>query len=179
MISYRLDEELIPPYYRISDEEQIGTGLTPPKTDVEQIKSQNSYCVYQDGIDKRDKDSDLLKALKAQYKRRDMKESRPIAKIARLYAADLKNHNFNDKKFKSEIKFNKERIGHELKKAEIPGTDWVKKRTAQAIARSLVVPCVIALDANDKVKKAFFNDEFKPPNEITCFALNYRLKKGE
>ncbi|MEC7986450.1 MAG: hypothetical protein VX278_14890 [Myxococcota bacterium] len=176
IVKYRLEEDLIPPVYRDPEDGEKNTE-PKPETDKEKTKTQNTFCVYQTGDDQRDNNRSVLNALKRQYNRPDMEKSRPLAKLARVYAADLNNHNFTDKKFKSPINFEKKSIGIQLSKAEVSGTDWVKKKTAKAVARSLVIPCVIALKGDDDIKKVFFDEEYPEPDVIACFALSWRLQE--
>ena len=106
-----------------------------------------------------------------------MKNANAITKLARFYSGELANFNLTAKDFVSPIQFGSP-IGKELDNSQLPGAGWVKQKTAETIARSLVIPCVIALNGNEDIKKKIFNDEKNPsPSPISCFALNWRLQQ--
>lgn len=168
---YKLDPNLLPPYYQELEE---GAELPEaPETSWQKVK-RNTYCVHQAGSDDRESRGKIIKTLKKQYNQPDMEQANSIAKIARIFAADIPEENYSSSKNTSALKY-KDKIGTSLARSELFGQEWVAKRTARVIARSLVIPCIITLKGTDKVKEAFFDENNPAPNPVMCFALSWRL----
>ena len=169
-------EEFLSPYFH---EAEGDSELKPPETQWTATNSKTSFCVHETGgTDERTKSSVILKKIQSQYKRADMKDSKTLGKILRIYAADVINEDYSTIKDRSNnIKYNTV-IGRELKKwsKTTPAANKVKEDLAYAVARSLVMPCIIKLKGSDTVKKKIFGDE-EGPNPVMCFALNWRLSE--
>jgi hypothetical protein len=169
---YELDQSLLPGYYRELDEgEELPDA---PETAWQGTRSTDTYCLYQTGIDDRESRGKVITMLKTQYGYTDMGQSNSISKVARIYAADLPEENYSSsKKQSAKLKF-KDKIGSSLARSDINGQEWVSKQTSRVIARALVIPCIITLKGNDKIKEVFFGDN-PSPSPVACFALSWRL----
>ena len=169
---YKLDPDLLPEYYQNTDEEDL---FADDPDSTWQKTGNNTYCVYQSGSDDRENRSQIIKMLKDQYSRSDMEEANILAKVARIYTADIAGENYSSSKNRSRsLKF-RDKIGSELDASDLVGKEWAVKSTARVIARALVIPCMIKLRGNEKIQEAFFGEENPGPNPVYCFALNWRL----
>lgn len=91
------------------------------------------------------------------------------ARIAKFYAADISGAKFVDVK-KSPIDFSRQSPTSVL--GDVGGGSWVVDRTAELIARSVVLPCDAVLNGDKKKMEATFGPL---PNPVSCLVLNYRL----
>ena len=94
-----------------------------------------------------------------------------ISRVATLYLAEMPTTDFSQTT--KDIDFDRNSVSRVLGSEGSEG-EWVLEQTANALARSLVLPCLVTLDGDDEVKKAYFGEE-EEPNPIFCFALNYKL----
>jgi hypothetical protein len=94
-----------------------------------------------------------------------------ISRVATLYLAEMPTTDFSQTT--KRIDFDRNSVSRVLSSEGSEG-EWVLEQTANVIARSLVLPCLVTLDGDDEVKKAYFGEE-EEPNPIFCFALNYKL----
>ena len=139
-----------------------------------------THCLHRDGDDERRKTKGLLRALGSQIgpRARDLPDPEnsygATSRIAKIYAADIPRMNFAEQA--TSINFMKNHIGIVLEQEEDRG-NWALKRTAKVIARSLVLPCLLTLDADEKARKKILGDETPPP--LACYALYWKLGKNQ
>ena len=129
------------------------------------------------GVDDRVSTNKTLKALKKQIgpsaKGLDVIDTPTgfTGRIAKIFAAELPFNNFATGT--ADIKkFNKP-LGAML---TTDRQKWALNRSAEAIARALVIPCLVTLSGEDKAKKNFIM-EGKEVSPIQCFALLWILTK--
>ena len=172
---YKIENNLLPPYYQERDE---GVELPPaPESTWQQTKGRGKeFCIHQTGSDDRESSGKLISMLKKQYGRADMERATIVSKVARLYTAELPDENYNGKT-QTALKFTN-KIGSSLDRSDLSGSDWAKKQTARVIARSLVLPCIITLKGSEEAKKDFFDESNPAPDPVMCFALNWSLTEG-
>lgn len=160
----------------------IAAGEPPPEkapASVAEIISQGaSTCLRAEGDDDRDDPVKMLAMLSAQIgtKAKHVPEAEgnyaPIARIAKLFAADVKGATYGDSRVPL-ISFVKSSPSSAV--AEVPGGPWVMQRTAEVVARALVLPCEAVLNKDKAKMEAVFGTL---PQAVPCLVLNYRLTHG-
>ncbi len=93
------------------------------------------------------------------------------ARIARYFAADVPLIHFGGG-LGTQINFNKPTLSDALD--GVPKSSWMLDRTAEVVARAVVLPCVAALtpkDQHPRLEKVFGT----LPNPVMCLVLNYKL----
>lgn len=98
----------------------------------------------------------------------------PGARIATLYIAGIDRKDFRDSFPLS--KFDDYSLSESLDGLE--GGDLVLEQTAEAIARSLVYPCRLVLEGNEKAQAHFVKEpETDLPKPLHCFAYQWDVLK--
>ena len=145
------------------------------ETDVDPVSQGRAGCIYVQGSDERTSSAALLSALTQHLG--DSAEAVPIAgdpmgsvaRIAKYWASDLTRVDYRDANIA--IDFENSQVGDVLDGYDQRG-DWVLERTADTIARSVVVPCLAALDKNKGDLGPIFGD--RDPNEIGVNCLIFK-----
>lgn len=142
---------------------------------AEVVKQGQSTCVRTDGDDDRD-DAQKLLAMLGDQIGKDAKLVPDaetglglVARLAKIYAADVPTVKFLDPKTAT-LDFRRGTPTGAL--ADIPGGPWVMERTAEVVARALVLPCNGILDGDRKQAEAVYGTL---PQAVPCLVLNYRL----
>ena len=89
-----------------------------------------------------------------------------ISRVATLYLAEMPTTDFSQTT--KDIDFDRNSVSRVLGSEGSEG-EWVLEQTANALARSLVLPCLVTLDGDDEVK-SFISERRKNP--IQYFALH-------
>ena len=154
-------------------------GLPPLDTNVasqaDVVRQGEHTCVRADGDDDRESLPKVVSALEEQLGKNarfvpDVDGTfSSVARIAKFFAADLQGAKFVDAK-KSPIDFTRGSPAVALQ--ETAGGQWVLDRTAEVIARAIVLPCDAVLNG-DKAKME--NTFGALPDAVPCLVLNYRL----
>jgi hypothetical protein len=92
-----------------------------------------------------------------------------VARVAKFFAADLPSAKFVDVK-KSPLDFSRGSPAVVLQ--DQPGGQWVIDRTAEVLARAIVLPCDAVLNGDKAKMEGTFG---ALPNAVSCLVLNYRL----
>lgn len=131
-------------------------------------------CVYAEGADDRDDVGEVARMLAKQVGKGAPGLPSPdydtaeVARIAKLYAADLPGVSFAGSD--PPISFTKSTPSAALK--DIAGGDWVIDQVAEVLARSLVLPCDALLNGDAAEMEKVFGTL---PDAIPCLVLFYRL----
>lgn len=153
-------------------------GETPPATapasEVAVITQGVDSCVFASGDDDRMLIGKLMNVINTQAGKAadnvptlDRDVAGP-ARIAKIFAADVARNSYVDKK----VLFNFTR-GVKNGLADRSGDQWIMERTADVIARSVVLPCRGVLSSDkDKMEKVFGT----LPQPVACLVLMYRLQ---
>ena len=168
LIQSTLDAAAAPP---LPEGEQVEVSLS-------QIAQGSAYCIHQAGDDHRTNISRTLKALGEQLGP-DAKLVPPIGttfattgRLAKYWAADLMR-----------VDYQADDPGIDLSGAP-PGTvldayeakgAWVLTRTAEVMARSVVLPCLAVLNGEDDAAAKILG-EGNLPSPINCLVLDWRLR---
>jgi hypothetical protein len=154
-------------------------GEPPPDTTLastaEVVRQGERTCVHADGDD----DRESLPKVVAMLQDEIGKSAKfvpdvdspfvAVARIAKVFAADVPGTKFADVK-KSPIDFSRGSPAAAL--SDAVGGQWVLDRTAEVIARALVLPCDAVLNGDKNKMEATFGTL---PNPVSCLVLNYRL----
>lgn len=145
-------------------------------SDAQVVIQGERTCVYAVGDDDRESLGKVVSMLEDQLgkKAKFVPESdstyASVARLAKLFAADLPSAKYVDAK-KSQFDFSKSSSPATVL-ADAKGGSWAMDRTAEVIARALVLPCEGLLNHDKKQMEATFG---KMPNAVSCLVLNYRL----
>ncbi len=134
-------------------------------------------CIVADGDDERANNGKLLKMLVAQIGR-DV-DGLPsaetgkagVARIAKLYAADRPEVSFADAKAAQLSLLKPLNVALE----GTPKKEWIIDRTAEVVARAMVLRCEAVLNKDAAKMEAIFG---KLPNALPCLVLYYKLTKS-
>lgn len=92
-----------------------------------------------------------------------------VSRIAKIFAADIPGTRYADA---SKITLDFVKQSPTVVVADTPGGPWVLERTAEVIARAIVLSCDAALKGDAEKMEATFG---KLPGPVPCLVLNYRL----
>lgn len=165
------------------------TSAPPPSDPAIQLESGyediiagQESCIFQTGDDDREEESKLIKMMRARIGPTapglpDVQiesNTTAVARVARLFAADSPNLRFEKEGSGQLLSFAKGTISSVL--ADIGEKDWILDRTAEIVARAIVLPCIGALkkDQQEDMKKILGT----LPDELTCLVLYYRMSSG-
>lgn len=158
-------------------EEALDTPPEPlPPTAVDIISAGEQACIRAEGDDDRDAPAKVVKMLTEELGKEAGYVPGPdttfgaIARIAKLYAADVPGQRFGARAT-GIANFSKGMLSTTL--SEVAGGDWVLDRTAEVIARSMVLPCDAVLNMKKADAEAIFGAAL--PDAISCLVLNYKL----
>jgi hypothetical protein len=145
----------------------------PPASALAQIATGVEACVYGTGDDDRDKPSAVMTALRRQLGTEasavppTTNESAGLGRILKFYAADAPLNKYADNP--TPLLDFRNGLASPLKDHE--NGENIRKKAAEAIARSIVLPCMGTLNAG-KQAEAIFGKKAEP---IPCLVLMYRL----
>jgi hypothetical protein len=171
-------------------EEHIRQNLNIPNYEMEEggeyesEKLNNTQaCAYRTGEDDRRDPRDLARGLKrslsdtAPHLPTEEKDWFAIARLAKLYAADIPENDYLDRD-SLQVDFSSSLVSKTLKDLG-PGGDWVLEQTAEAIARAIMLPCYAALSGDpDKLKK-MLGENAVLPGDLNCLILDYQLRNEQ
>jgi hypothetical protein len=157
-----------------------GEGLpedTDFESDVSPVQQGVSACVHLRGED----DRLLLKDLAPMVRRNfgDSAKGVPagfeanssVARIAKFYAADIMQVDYRQPE--AGIDFSDSQVSTVLDAWDARG-QWVMKRTAETIAKAVVMPCIASLSGDTKAAEATFGTEL--PQPVPCLVLDWKLR---
>ena len=155
------------------------------ETDIIKIASPdptaNKHCLYKSDIpDIRIKTDDLLKKLSDQIgpKAKNMPSTEvswgATTRIGKIFTSELENGDFSGNV--SPIKFKEGHLGKVLE--DDAGSEWVVRKTAEVIARSIAIPCLVFLEGTEETKGMYLDEE-KMPDILSCLILNYEMSKDD
>lgn len=140
---------------------------------VEVITQGEMACIRGEGDDDREANGKLSSMLAGQIGKnaRYVPDAEaafgPVARVAKLFAADVRGQRYGAESASADL--SKGMLSSAL--GEVQGGDWVMDRTAEVIARALVLPCDGVLEDKAKAEAVYGT----LPNPIMCLVLNYRL----
>lgn len=154
-----------------------GQPALDPATPTEQaqIAAGREFCIFVSGDDARLRQAKTLAAFERHFGitaaavPEVSQNEAPVARIAKLFAADkpLNRYDENDTPL---LDF---RNGMAGPLEEEPTKDQILERTADVIARSVGLPCILALEAPDAVEPTFG----RKVDPVTCLVLDYKVRQ--
>lgn len=166
-------------------EEHVLAELAVPNHEVEpggeyDLESLNNtqQCVFRTGTDARNRVSRLASDLRGslgsngRFLPPDEASWRSVAAIAKLYAADIPENDYTDRGSLN-VNFSETHVSQSLKDLG-PEGEWVLERTAEVIARAMVLPCYATLSGSSTEVTNMLGETLPP--DLSCLILNYRLQ---
>ncbi len=161
----------------------LAAGKTWPEEPVESsfrpIRAGEDYCVILEGDDDRDRERRVLRAIRrhlgpdAKYLPPTETTFSAVARIAKFWAGDLVVADYEESKDPRPVFDADTSVSAVLDGIEGRG-EWVLTRTADTLARSVVLPCLAVLQGDaDDVKKVLGDDL---PSPVTCLVLDWKLR---
>ena len=95
-------------------------------------------------------------------------------RIGKIFAAELEIGDFSGKT--TPINFKDGHIGKVV--GDTAGAEWVISQTAEVIARSVAIPCLVFLEGTEETKGMYLDEE-KMPDIMSCLILNYEMSKDD
>jgi hypothetical protein len=145
-------------------------------SEAEILRQGEHTCIHATGDDDRESLSKVTSVLEDQLGKKALfvpdvdGTFGAVARIAKFYASDLTGAKFVDVK-KSPLDFSKKSSPAVILQ-DAAGGQWVLDRTAEIIAKAMVLPCEGVLNGD----KAKMEATFGPlPSAVPCLVLNYRL----
>lgn len=148
-----------------------------PQSEVQVLQQGAASCVFVPGPDDRDDIGKLARMVqeqvgtKAKYLPSAGDSMGAVARIAKLVAADVPAVDWRRSPPEIDLK-----AGFPGPLKKIPGGDKVLARTAEVIARAIVLPCDAVLNGDPGKMAAIFGDL---PDAIPCLVLNYQLGRRQ
>lgn len=148
-----------------------------PSTIANLNQQASEGCIVADGDDDRANNGKLSKMLTAQIGREVDGLPEPengkaaVARIAKLFAADRPEVSFVDKKTAPLSLLKPLNVALE----GTPKKEWIIDRTAEVVARAMVLRCEAVLNKDAAKMEAIFG---KLPNALPCLVLYYKLTKS-
>ncbi len=147
----------------------------PPASQVAALANAAESCVYAAGDDDRDNPSKVMAVLNRELGREAAavpdsgNNSAGMGRILKYYAADTPGN-----KYAGGAPLLDFRNGLATPLKDHPNGEKIMEKAAEAVARSIVLPCVGALDS-PKTAEATFGRKADP---IACLVLMYRLSQN-
>ncbi len=153
--------------------EPTPTSEIPSTAEI--LRQGAATCVYGMGDDDRENENKVVGMLVDQIGKDAEGLQNPedgqgvVARIAKIFAADIPGNNWAGSRPPT-LSFAKGTVAGSLKDA--PGGDWVLAKTAEVIARAMMIPCDGVLNRDKKKVEATFGHL---PDAVPCLVLNYRM----
>lgn len=142
--------------------------------DVKSLPNNDEHCIHQDGTDARKDSNKIL----SQFARAIPDDSTllpvsgtihsPTAWLAMFYSMDLVRHD-------PTLSYQGSAVSSTVDNYD-KGKEWILERTAEVIARSMVLPCLLRLEGDSQAVKAMLGDS--APQKFPCLYLNYELQNA-
>ena len=166
-----------------AESQSILDGIQGMESNFEQLDNRNmKNCVYAEGDDDRKNLGTMAKQLKkiigVGMNGLPLEDNylSPGARIATLYLADIEGMDFRQKD--RYIKYSTT-LSSSLESLNKDG-QWVLDKTAKTIARSLVLPCKVALEGSDDAKEIVGGkDGVYLPNPISCLIFDWKVRNDD
>jgi len=148
---------------------------------LDQIAQGSAYCIHPAGDDQRTNLSRVLRMM-AEQLGPESKSLPPVgttfatsARLAKYWSADM-----------TRVDFRTDDAGIDMSRAP-PGTvldayesrgQWVLNRTAETLAKSVVLPCLAVLNGDSKVAAKIMGEDALP-SPINCLVLDWKLRNEQ
>ena len=143
--------------------------------DVKSLPNNDEHCIHQDGTDTRKNASEILSKM-TRVLPKDSNQlpvsgtvHSPTAWLAMFYSMDLV-------RFDPTLSYQGSSASGTIDNYD-KGKDWILERTAEVIARAIVLPCLLRLEGDNQAVKAMLGES--APKKFPCLYLNYELQNSE
>ena len=158
-------------------------GYTLPEGTFESvldpIRAGEDMCITIAGDDDRERERRIIKQL-TEHLGPDAKFVPPtdttfasVARVAKFWAADLLVGDYEDAKEPQPVFKSDTTVSATLDGIEGRG-DWVLTRTADTIARAVVLPCVAVLQGDRAEVEKILGEDL--PSPVTCLVLDWKMR---
>ena len=156
-----------------------GSGLPDDtfETEFDPVRQGRSACLYIDGSDDRGQASAVMNSF-SQHLGENPEDLPPwgapnssVARLAKYWAADLTRVDYRGGP--GDIDFSDSQVAATLDGFDARG-QWVLSRTAETIARAMVVPCLAVLRGDPSDAKNTLGDDL--PSPVNCLVLDWKLR---
>jgi len=156
-----------------------GAGLPEDtfKTEFDPVRQGRSACLYIEGSDDRGRPTSIISSF-GKHLGEGPEDLPPwgaptssVARLAKYWAADLTRIDYRSGP--GDIDFSDSQVGATLDGFDSRG-QWVLSRTAETIARSIVVPCLAVLNGDANDAKNTLGEDL--PSPVNCLVLDWKLR---
>jgi hypothetical protein len=157
-----------------------GEGLpedTDFESDVTPVQQGVSACVHIRGEDDRLLIKDLVPMVRRSFGDEAVgvpagfEANSSVARLAKFFAAELMQVDYRQPE--PGIDFSDSQVSTVLDAWDARG-QWVMKRTAETIAKAIVMPCIAVLSGDAQAAEATFGNEL--PQAVPCLVLDWKLR---
>jgi hypothetical protein len=159
-----------------------GAGLPEDNysTELDPVRQGRSACLYIEGGDDRTRPASIVSTFSRQLG--EEPEDLPplgaptssVARLAKYWAADMMRVDYRGDN--PGISFSDAQVGATLDGFDARG-QWVLSRTAETIARSVVIPCLAVLQGKPDDAKNTLGDQL--PSPVNCLVLDWKLRNPD
>lgn len=146
---------------------------------IDPIRAGEDMCITIEGDDDRNRDRRVIRQL-SKHLGADSRYLPPtdttfsaVARVAKFWAADLLVADYEDGKEPQPVFASDTTVSATLDGIEGRG-EWVLTRTADTIARSVVLPCVAVLQGEREEVEKILGEDL--PSPVTCLVLDWKLR---
>lgn len=146
-------------------------------TELDPVRQGRSACLYIEGSDDRSRPSSVVSSLTRHLG--EAPEDLPpwgapqssVARLAKFWASDLSRVDY--RRSNGDIDFSDSQVGAVLDGFDAKG-QWVMSRTAETIARAMVIPCLAILRGDPEEAKNTLGEDL--PSPVNCLVLDWKLR---
>jgi hypothetical protein len=146
-------------------------------TEIDPVRQGRSACLYIEGSDDRARPNSMVSKLSS-HMGEEPEDLPPwgapqssVARLAKFWAADLMRVDY--RRGVGDIDFSDAQVGAVLDGLDAKG-QWVMSRTAETIARAIVVPCLAVLRGDPDQAKNTLGEDL--PSPVNCLVLDWKLR---
>ena len=156
-----------------------GSGLPEDNysTEFDPVRQGRGACLYIEGSDDRTRPASILSQMTKHLD--DASEDLPpfgapsssVSRLAKYWAADMTRVDY--RRGAGDIDFSQAQVGAVLDGFDARG-QWVMARTAETIARAIVVPCLAVLQGDPSKAEGTLGEGL--PSPVNCLVLDWKLR---
>ena len=156
-----------------------GSGLPEDSytTEFDPVRQGRGACLYIEGSDDRTRPASIVGLMTKHLD--DASEDLPpfgapnssVARLAKYWAADMTRVDY--RRGAGDIDFSQAQVGAVLDSFDARG-QWVMSRTAETIARAIVVPCLAVLQGDPSKAEGTLGEGL--PSPVNCLVLDWKLR---
>lgn len=157
------------------------------ETDIQALaQGAGQHCLYITGADDRTRTGSLIRqfvrfmGVDAQGVPASEDRYGPVSRIARFHAADIKRVSHDsDRNALVGLDFPDQTQPSVVLEDQATDGEQALKKTADTIALSIVVPCLLKLEGGEDQTVKILGEDYPPPSAMSCLFLNWNLTKSD